>query len=152
MTFMLIVKGMWFGIVGVTENTDNKYIVEDYVTNPFEIDEADIYINLKEEMNYVENGILAKRAKHSLLNLHLDDIKEYEIEILDRILENKYKEDHKLIIVVYKKNITVYKYEFIHLDEQGEEINKLTIESSGRHDIETLDWNGRRRNKFLGLF
>ena len=152
MTFMLIVKGMWLGIVGVTENTDNKYIVEDYVTNPFEIDEADIYINLKEEMNYVENGILAKRAKHSLLNLHLDDIKEHEIEILDRILENKYKEDHKLIIVVYKKNITVYKYEFIHLDEQGEEINKLTIESSGRHDIEILDWNGRRRNKFLGLF
>ena len=48
MTFMLIVKGMWFGIVGVTENTDNKYIVEDYVTNPVEIYEADIDINLKE--------------------------------------------------------------------------------------------------------
>lgn len=146
MKFKFIVREVWFGMLGITTDTDEDYELEDVLVYPKETDLYDSY-NAEIDMSLVEHQ-KARRDnedididKHSLLCLTINGLTEVECSKLDKYLNDKVPTG--LGVLVYKENTKILKFKFVKLDQDGQQIDSLEFDASGKFKMEKLDWDGK---------
>lgn len=146
MKFKFIVREVWFGMLGITTDTDEDYELEDVLVCPKETDLYDVYnaeidISLVEHQKAIINNEETIVDRHSLLCLCLNGLTEVECSKLERYLNDKVPTG--LGILVYKENTKVLKFKFVKLDQDGQQMDDLEFNTSGKYKIEKLDWDSK---------
>lgn len=146
MKVKFIVREVWFGMLGITTDTDEDYELEDVFVYPKETDlydhyNAEIDISLVEHQKARRNNEDVIENKHSLLSLTINGLTELECSKLDKYLNDKTPTG--LGVLVYKENTKILKFKFVKLDQDGQQIDDLGFDASGKFRIEKLDWDSK---------
>lgn len=146
MKVKFIVREVWFGMLGITTDTDEDYELEDVFVYPKETDlydhyNAEIDISLVEHQKARRNNKDVIENKHSLLSLTINGLTELECSKLDKYLNDKTPTG--LGVLVYKENTKILKFKFVKLDQDGQQIDDLSFDASGKFRIEKLDWDSK---------